>query len=130
MNVSGVVSSAVGACAPLALSKVLDLWGRVEGFTFALIISVIGMILKATTQSVEQYVGAHVLYWTGHISLMYIITVIISDMSSLQNRAILFALNGLPRIASTFLGPIIGQRFYEDVNYRWAFGAFAIILVG
>ncbi|KAH8168312.1 major facilitator superfamily protein [Sarocladium implicatum] len=130
MNVSGVMSSAVGACTPLALAKVLDLWGRVEGFLFALLICVIGMILKATTQSVEQYVGAHVLYWTGHIALMYVISVIISDMTSLKNRALVFAVNGLPRIASTFLGPIIAQRFYEDSNYRWAFGAFAIILTG
>ena len=130
MNVSGVVSSAVGACTPLALAKIIDIWGRVEGFCATLLICVIGMILKATTQSVEQYVGAHVLYWTGHIGLMYIIDVMISDMTTLRNRAILFAINGLPRVASTFLGPIIGQRFYEEVNYRWAFGAFSIILVG
>src|SRR5688572_24859519 len=130
MNVSSVLSSAVGACTPLALAKIIDLWGRVEGFCFTLAICVIGMIMKATTQSVQQYVGAHVLYWTGHIGLMYVIEVMISDMTSLKNRAVLFTINGLPRIASTFLGPIIGQRFYEDVNYRWAFGAFSIILVG
>lgn len=128
MNVSGVLSSAVGACTPLALAKIIDIWGRVEGFCFTLLICVIGMILKATTQSVQQYIGAHVLYWTGHIGLMYVIDVIISDITTLRNRAILFAVNGLPRIASTFLGPVIGQAFYENVNYRWAFGAFAIIL--
>lgn len=130
MNVSGVVSSAVGAVAPLALAKVLDLWGRVEGFCIALVVCIIGMIMKATTQSVQQYVGAHVLYWTGHIALMYVIEVMISDMTSLRNRALVFAINGLPRIASTFLGPIIGEKFYKEVNYRWAFGAFSIILVG
>lgn len=130
MNVSGVLSSAIGACTPLALAKIIDIWGRVEGFCFTLLICVVGMILKATTQSVEQYVGAHVLYWTGHIGLVYVVEVMISDMTSLKNRAILFAVNGLPRIFSTFVGPIIGQRFYEEVNYRWAFGAFAIILVG
>lgn len=129
MNVSGVMSSAVGAVAPLALSKIIDIWGRVEGFVVMLVICVVGMILKATTQSVQQYVGAHVLYWTGHIGMMYVIQVMVSDMTSLRNRAIMFAVNGLPRVASTFLGPIIAQRFYEEVNYKWAFGAFAIILV-
>ncbi|KAL5348579.1 hypothetical protein ACLOAV_005996 [Pseudogymnoascus australis] len=130
MNVSGVMSSAVGACTPLALAKIIDIWGRVEGFTFMLLVCVIGMILKATTQSVQQYVGAHVLYWTGHIGMIYVIDVMISDMTTLRNRAILFAVNGLPRVASTFLGPLIGQAFYDHLNYRWAFGAFAIILVG
>ncbi|OBT96236.1 hypothetical protein VE01_05816 [Pseudogymnoascus verrucosus] len=130
MNVSSVMSSAVGACTPLALAKIIDIWGRVEGFTFMLIICVIGMILKATTHSVQQYVGAHVLYWTGHIGMMYVINVMVSDMTTLRNRAILFAVNGLPRVASTFLGPRIGQAFYDNLNYRWAFGAFSIILVG
>ncbi|KFZ11365.1 hypothetical protein V502_07586 [Pseudogymnoascus sp. VKM F-4520 (FW-2644)] len=130
MNVSGVMSSAVGACTPLALAKIIDIWGRVEGFTFMLIVCVVGMILKATTQNVQQYVGAHVLYWTGHIGMVYVIDVMISDMTTLRNRAILFAINGLPRVASTFLGPRIGQAFYDHLNYRWAFGAFAIILVG
>ena len=37
------VFSAVGACTPLALAKIIDIWGRVEGFCFTLAICVIGM---------------------------------------------------------------------------------------
>ncbi|KAJ0278464.1 hypothetical protein COL922a_014488, partial [Colletotrichum nupharicola] len=88
------------------------------------------MILKATCHTVEQYVGAHVLYWTGHIGMTYVIEVMISDMTTLRNRMIYFGINGTPRIASTFAGPAIADLFYKHLDFPWAFGAFAIILVG
>ncbi|KAL4931028.1 major facilitator superfamily domain-containing protein [Aspergillus undulatus] len=130
LNVGSVLSSIIGGVAPLALSKVVDIWGRVEGFVVMITVCVIGMIIKATCRKVEQYVAAHVLYWTGHIGMIYCIEVMISDMTSLRNRMIFFGINGTPRIASTFAGPAIADLFYKHLNFRWAFGAFAIILVG
>lgn len=50
-----------------------------------------------------------------------------ADTSSLKNRAILFAFSTTPYIATTFAGPAIAQDFYLYSNFRWAFGAFAII---
>ncbi|KAL5342240.1 major facilitator superfamily domain-containing protein [Aspergillus crustosus] len=129
LNVGSILSSIVGGVAPLALAKVIDIWGRVEGFVVMIVICVIGMIIKATCSTVQQYVAAHVLYWAGHIGLIYIMEVIISDMTSLKNRMILLGINGTPRIASTFAGPAIAELFYNNLNFRWAFGAFAIILV-
>ncbi|KAL4949784.1 major facilitator superfamily domain-containing protein [Aspergillus filifer] len=130
LNVGSVLSSIIGGVAPLALSKVVDIWGRVEGFVVMITVCVIGMIIKATCKTVEQYVAAHVLYWTGHIGMIYVIEVMISDMTSLRNRMIFFGINGTPRIASTFAGPAIADLFYKHLNFRWAFGAFAIILIG
>lgn len=51
-------------------------------------------------------------------------------MTSLKNRMIMFGLNNTPTICSTFAGPRIAQLFYANLNFRWAFGAFAIMLVG
>lgn len=130
LNIGSILSSIIGAVAPLPLAKVIDIWGRVEGFVFMLTICVIGMILKATCKSVEEYVAAHVLYWTGHIGMLYVMEVMISDMTSLKNRMILIGINGTPRIASTFAGPAIAELFLNNLNFRWAFGAFAIIIVG
>ncbi|RDW81286.1 uncharacterized protein DSM5745_04843 [Aspergillus mulundensis] len=129
LNVGSVLSSIIGGVAPLALSEVIDIWGRVEGFVVMITVCVVGMILKATCHTVEQYVAAHVLYWTGHIGMLYVIEVMISDMTSLRNRMIYFGIIGTPRIASTFAGPAIADLFYVHLNFRWAFGAFAIILV-
>ncbi|KFA69861.1 hypothetical protein S40285_08422 [Stachybotrys chlorohalonatus IBT 40285] len=129
LNIASILSTILGGVAPLPLAKVIDIWGRVEGFVVMVTVCVVGMIMKATCRNVEQYVAAHVLYWTGHIGMLYVIEVMISDMTTLRNRMILFGINGTPRIASTFAGPAIADLFYTNLNFRWAFGAFAIVLV-
>lgn len=129
LNIGSILATILGGCAPLALAKVIDIWGRVEGFSFMLLITVVGIIMKALCKNVETYVAGHTLYWTGHIGIQYVMTVMISDMTTLKNRMILIGLNNTPRIASTFAGPAVGEAFYEHSTYRWAFGAFAIILV-
>lgn len=91
---------------------------------------IVGMILKAVCENVETYAAGHTFYWFGHIGLSYIVDVIISDMTSLRNRMIMWGLYMSPRLASTFGGPTIAQLFYEHSTYRWAFGSFCIILVG
>lgn len=130
LNVASVISTALGGCIPLATAKVIDIWGRVEGFVFMLILTLVGMIMKAACKNMETYIAAHVLYWAGHIGILYVIDVMCADITSLKNRMIIFGINGTPRIASTFAGPAIAELFYENLNFRWAFGAFAIILAG
>jgi MFS family permease len=95
-----------------------------------ILLIVVGMIMKATCQNVETYAAAQTFYWVGHIGLQYIITIILADMTSLRNRMVLITLNGTPLIASTFAGPKIAELFLANLNFRWAFGAFTIVLVG
>ncbi|KAF1971433.1 MFS general substrate transporter [Bimuria novae-zelandiae CBS 107.79] len=129
LTVGNVMSTALGGCIPLATAKAIDVWGRVEGFVFMLVLSTIGMIMKAVCKNVETYVAAHVLYWTGHIGVGYVVSVMTADMTSLKNRMIIFGLYQTPRIVATFTAPPVAAAFYRHVNFRWAFGAFAIILV-
>ncbi|CAH0020537.1 unnamed protein product [Clonostachys rhizophaga] len=130
LNVVSILSTVLSGATKLTLAKVVDIWGRIEDFIVMLLIVTIGLIMKATCQTIEVYVGAHVLYWTGHIGLMYIIDIMIADMTTLKNRMIIAGINGTPTICSTFAGPKIAELFYTNVNFRWAFGAFAIMQVG
>ena len=86
--------------------------------------------MKATCKNVQTYAAAHTIYWVGHIGLLYVIDIMLADMTTLRNRMLIIGINGTPTIATTFAGPRIAELFYENVNFRWAFGAFAIILVG
>ncbi|KPM39223.1 Siderophore iron transporter mirB [Neonectria ditissima] len=125
----GIVATILGGVCNLTIAKVIDIWGRVEGFLFMLLLVTIGMIMKATSTNVEMYAAAHTLYWVGHLGLGYIITIILADITSLRNRMVLFGLNSTPIIATTFAGPRIAELFYTQVNFRWAFGAFLIIQI-
>lgn len=123
------MSSALAGCIPLATSKIIDVFGRVEGFFAMLVIVVVGMALKAACQNMETYIAGHVLYWAGHIGVLYVTDVMAADITSLRNRMLIFTLNGTPRIASTFAGPAIATLFWEGPNWRWAFGTFIIVFV-
>lgn len=127
---TSIVATVLGGVVGLAVAKIIDIWGRVEGFAAMVLLIVVGSIMKATCTSVEMYSAAHVLYWVGHGGLVYVIDVMLADMTTLQNRMIMIGINGTPMIASTFAGPRIAELFLENVNFRWAFGAFCIILVG
>lgn len=41
---------------------------------------------------------------------------------------IIFGLNSTAYIGNSFAGPAIAQLFYKYSSFRWAFGAFAIIV--
>lgn len=130
LAVVGVVSTILGGSSKLTLAKIIDIWGRVEGFLFMLLLITVGLIMKATCKSMEVYTAAHTLYWVGHIGILYVVEIMVADMTSLKNRMIIIGLMGTPGICSTFAGPKIADLFYANLNFRWAFGAFAIILVG
>ncbi|KAH7396973.1 major facilitator superfamily domain-containing protein [Phaeosphaeria sp. MPI-PUGE-AT-0046c] len=127
LNVGSVISTALAGCIPLATSKVIDVFGRVEGFFLMLLIVLVGMALKAACDNVQTYIAGSVLYWGGHIGVLYVTDVMAADITSLKNRMIIFTINGTPRIASTFAGPVIADLFYRKSSWRWAFGAFIII---
>lgn len=121
------MSSALAGCIPLATAKVIDVFGRVEGFFLMLLIVLVGMALKAACDNVQTYIAGSVLYWGGHIGVLYVTDVMAADITSLKNRMIIFTINGTPRIASAFAGPAIADLFRTKGNWRWAFGAFIII---
>ncbi|KAL0936305.1 siderophore iron transporter mirb [Colletotrichum truncatum] len=130
LSTTSIISTILGGVSKLTIAKIIDIRGRTEGFVWMVLLITVGMIMKATCQNVETYAAAQTIFWVGHLGLQYIITVYLADMTSLRNRMIMIGINSTPTIATTFAGPKISQLFYDNLNFRWAFGAFAIILVG
>lgn len=125
-----IIATVLGGTCILAIAKIVDIWGRSTGFLFLLLLNVIGNIVKATCKDVVTYTAGQTIYWVGHIGLLYIVDILLADMTTLKNRMLIFGINETPNIATTFAGPVIAELFYSESNFRWAFGAFTIILVG
>ncbi|OTA86125.1 hypothetical protein M434DRAFT_82353 [Hypoxylon sp. CO27-5] len=129
LAVINIAARIIGGVVPLSLGKIIDIRGRMEGFVGSLLLITVGMIMKATCQNVETYAAAQVFTWVGKVALGFIINVFVADITTLKNRMIIFAINSTPNLATTFAGPKIAELFYKKVNFRWAFGAFTIILI-
>ncbi|OTB02539.1 hypothetical protein M426DRAFT_193241 [Hypoxylon sp. CI-4A] len=129
LAVINIAARVIGGVVTLSLGKLIDIRGRAEGFIGSLLLITVGMIMKATCQNVETYAAAQVFTWVGKVALGFIIEVFVADITTLKNRMFIFALNSTPNLATTFAGPKIAELFYKKVNFRWAFGAFTIILL-
>lgn len=129
LSITGILATIIGGVCNLAIAKIIDIWGRVEGFIFMVVLIVVGMIMKSAVLNVEMYAAAHTIYWVGHIGVGYVINIMLADITSLRNRAIIYGIETTPLIATTFAGPEIAELFYTYSSFNWAFGAFCIIFV-
>ncbi|CAK7233476.1 Siderochrome iron transporter 2 [Sporothrix curviconia] len=124
-----ILSSVIGSVLKLPIAKVLNVWGRAEGFLFFVVIYLLGMIVIASCTGPSGYAAGYVLYWIGYDALYFIMDVFVADTSGLRNRAFAFAFVSTPFICTAFTGPLAAQAFLDHSTWRWAIGAFCIIMV-
>jgi hypothetical protein len=63
--VVSIVASITGGVCNLFIAKILDIWGRVEGFFCMLLLIVVGSIMKAACHNIETYAAANTIYWVS-----------------------------------------------------------------
>lgn len=131
----GIMSSIIGGVSKLTLAKILDVFGRPQGYLISVTLATLGLVMMAATTSVEMFAAAQVFYWVGMNGIAYALSVALADMSSLKNRGLALAFSTSPFIITTWLNGRIAQSFYtvgadgttSGPGFRWAFGAFSII---
>lgn len=128
LTVIYIVSNSMTAAVYIPMAKVLDVWGRAEGFITMASISTLGLVLMAVCTNLSTFCAAQVFYSIGFSGMTYCIDVITADSSSLKHRGLAFALVSSPYMITAFAGPKAAESFYEQISWRWAFGTFAIIL--
>ncbi|KAK5800970.1 hypothetical protein VI817_003182 [Penicillium citrinum] len=127
MSVINVVTQVLTGATYMPVAKILNLWDRIAGFSLMLFIAILGMILMAATNSFELYAASNCLYSIGFTGMTFCVDVMTADTSTLRNRGLAFAFTSSPYIITAFGGPKAAETIYAD-NWRWAFGAWAIVL--
>ncbi|CEL03772.1 Putative Siderophore iron transporter mirB [Aspergillus calidoustus] len=122
-----VVADAVTAAVYIPLAKILDVWGRAEGFALMTLFATMGLVMMAACHNLPTFCAAYVFYTLGFGGMTYTVDVITADSSRLKNRALAYAFTSSPYIITAFAGPKAAEEFEEKYSWRWGFGAFAII---
>ncbi|KAG0645828.1 Major facilitator iron-regulated transporter B [Hyphodiscus hymeniophilus] len=128
LTVIYIVSNSMTAAIYIPLAKMLDLWGRAEGFLLMVVFATLGMIMMAGSNGIATFCAAQVFYSIGFGGLIYSVDVVTADVSKLKNRGLAYAFTSSPYMITAFAGPKAADEFYYRVSWRWGFGAFAIIL--
>lgn len=124
---TSIMSSLIGGIFKLPLAKILDIWGRPQGFAIMLICLEVGLIMMAGCKNVETYAAAQVFYWVGYNGMDFSLSIFVADTSALKNRAFAFAFVSSPYIATVWIGGPMATAFLNGPGFKWGFGIFAII---
>lgn len=85
-----VISSIIGGVWKLTLAKILDIFGRPQGYLISIMFTTLGLIMMAACNNVETYAAAQVFYWVGYNGLDYSLSIFLADTTSLRNRFVQF----------------------------------------
>lgn len=127
VTTASILSSIIGGVLKLPIAKLLNIWGRAEGFLFFLVVYIVGIIIMAACEGPNGYAAGYVLFYVGYSALYFILDVFVADTSGLKNRAFAFAFLSTPFICTAFTGPLLATALVTGPGWRWAFGVFAII---
>jgi MFS family permease len=124
----GILSSVVGGVTNLTLAKVLDIFGRAQGYLFCIILATGGLTMMTICGSIQAYAAAQVFQTIGNNGILYSLTVFVADTSSLRSRGLAQAIVSSPNLITPWLAGPISSRFLNGLGWRWAFGLFTILV--
>jgi MFS family permease len=127
VSTASILASIVGGVLKLPVGKILTLWGRAEALVIFTAVYLLGIIILASCNNANSYAAGYVLYWVGYDAIYVILDIFIADTSGMRNRAFAFAFASTPFICTAFTGSLAAASFLKTANWRWAYGAFAII---
>ncbi|RFU25912.1 hypothetical protein B7463_g10421, partial [Scytalidium lignicola] len=128
LTVIYIVSNSMSAAVYIPLAKMLDIWGRAEGFLVMVVFATLGLVMMAACNNLSTFCAAQVFYSIGFGGLTYSVDVITADVTKLKNRGLAYAFTSSPYMITAFAGPKASDDFYYNISWRWGFGTFAIIL--
>ena len=103
----GILSSIIGGVTNLTIAKILDVFGRPQGYLFCIVLATVGLIIMAACNNVEAYAAAQVFYAVENNDIQYTLSVFVADTSSIRNRGLMQAFVSTPNLITLWLaGPI------------------------
>lgn len=111
------------------MAAISNVFGRWTGFSISIFLFVIGYVMQAGSNNVRTYAAASIFYSSGSTGLQILMTIFISDTSSLRWRVLMQAIiQYVPSIWTFWVGPTIAGDLSVGNLWRWGYGMWAIIL--
>lgn len=111
------------------MAKMADVFGRAEGFTFAIFFITLSYIMYASANNISAYVTGYFFDAVGDVGYTIMQQIFIADTTTLINRGLWASLpEAITSIPTLYLGSIVGESMLEHSTWRWGYGMWAIIL--
>ncbi|KAF4549324.1 MFS siderochrome iron transporter C-like protein [Elsinoe fawcettii] len=123
-----VVQSVVLSVVKPPMSKIADVFGRLEAFSICIFLYVIGYVMLAASNNVRTYASAAIFYSAGQTGLQILQQIFVADTSDLLNRALVSTIPDIPFLINVWVGPPVAQSILAGAGWRWGYGLWTIVL--
>jgi len=124
---TSIISSLVAGLFKLPYAKIIDIWGRHQGFALMVASCTLGLIMMAACNNVQTYCAAQVFYAVGYNGIDFTLTIFVADTSKLKNRALMIAFVASPWLVTTWAYGPAAASILNTIGFRWGFGVWAIV---
>lgn len=110
------------------MSKIADVFGRLEAFSLSILLYVVGCIQQAAANNVKTYAAAQVFYAAGVTGVQILMQIFIADTSDLLNRVLCSLLPNIPFLVNVWVGPWLAEAILRNTTWRWGYGIWTVAL--
>ncbi|KAJ5087562.1 hypothetical protein N7456_011178 [Penicillium angulare] len=122
-----VLQAVISSVSLQPLARFADVYGRLEMFTFCILMTTIGEIMLSSSANISVYAGAQVFWVIGLEGMFLMLQILAGDSSDLFNRALMNTIPYAPSIITAWITAPFASSVLK-VSWRWGFGIFAILV--
>lgn len=96
-------------------------FGRKWVMLIGIILFEVGSLVAGIATSMNMFIGGRAIQGTGGSCIQSLTMIIVTEISTIDNRSQLLACVSIVFVVASVLGPLIGGVFGTNVSWRWCF---------
>lgn len=100
-------------------ASISNIFGRKPPLYVSMALFLVGSIVFATAQNMKTIIAGRVLQGLGGGGIDVLVEVILTDMTTLQERSKYLGLMAIPSAVGNILGPTVSALFSNYASWRW-----------
>lgn len=127
LSTINVIRGVVAAAIQPSVARLTDVFGRVEIFTIAVLLSMTGTVVEALSTNVQSFSGGAVLHQLGYTLSVLTIEIMIADFTSMKTRLFFAFVPNWPFLINTWISGNVTSAVLSVTTWKWGIGMFAIM---
>ncbi|KAL1878459.1 ferrioxamine B transporter [Paecilomyces lecythidis] len=130
LSTINVLRSVIAAAVHPAASKIADAFGRFELISVSVAFYIVGTVIESTAESIEVFIIGAVLYQIGYTCVVFLVEVIIADVTSMRSRVFFSYIPAIPFLLNAWISGALAAAVLKITDWRWGIRMWAFIYAG